>query len=160
MNASTAHAAARQDDSQDDRPSAPWWAWGCSAELGPGDYANYRRFLLLTLAWVASLLLTVTGLNTWGNALGPVRYAVALVPTVVFLAAIGAYVRFLREADELTRKIQVQAMAVGFGAALVCLMGYPVLEKVGAPPLDLDLLVMPMMLAYVVTVYRQQRRYR
>ena len=159
MAANTAYAA-RHDESQDDRPSAPWWAWGCSAELGPGDYANYRRFLLLTLAWVASLLLTVTGLNAWGDALGPVGYAVALVPTALFLAVIWAYVRFLREADELTRKIQVQAMAVGFGAALVCLLGYPVLEKVGAPPLDLDLLVLPMMLAYVVAVYRQQRRYR
>lgn len=159
MDAKTAYAD-RQDDPQGEPLPAPWWAWGCSAELGPGDLTNYRRFLLLALAWVASLFLTVTGLDAWGEALGPVRYGVALVPTVVFLAVIGAFVRFLREADELTRKIQVQGMAVGFGAALVCLLGYPVLEKVGAPPLDLDLVILPMMLAYVVAVYRQQRRYR
>lgn len=138
----------------------PWWAWGCSAEVRPGDLANYRRFNLLFLAWGVVFVLVAFFLDAWADALGPLAYAVALVPTLLFVAGAVAYGRFLRHADELTRKIHVEGMAVGFGTGLTVLLGYPLLEGVGAPPMDLETAVVPAVLAYVVGLFRAQRRYR
>lgn len=146
--------------SSDNRPN-PWWAWGCAAELGPRDRVNYKRFNGLILGWAVITVATALCLKTWGDALGPAAYAVALVPTAVFLLGVRAYVRFLREADELTRKIHLEAMAVGFGVGLVFMFGYPLLERAGAPPLDLQTdVVLPTVIGYVIGILRAQRRYR
>lgn len=152
------HAEITPHDASQDRP--PWWAWGCSAELSRTNVANARRYLILTGVWAVSLVLTVLGLKVWGEALGPVAYAVALVPTAAFLGVVWAYSKFLRGADELTRKIHVDGMAMGFAAGLVWALGYPVLEAAGAPALELGDAVFPMVLGYVVTVFLGQRRYR
>lgn len=159
MIAKPADITSRESSSEGRRPT-PWWAWGCGAELGPGDIANYRRFFILSLVWGASVILTIWTLKVWGEALGPVAYALALVPTVAFLAMSWAYVRFLNGADELTRKIHMEAMAAGFGVGLVCMLGYPILEVAGAPPLDLADAVFPTVVAYVLAFYLSKRRYR
>ena len=50
--------------------------------------------------------------------------------------AVRAYVIFIRNADELLRKIHLQALAVGFGAGLVFMPPYRLCERLGAPKLD------------------------
>lgn len=155
------HADVTRESTRSEGPtSTPWWAWGCGTELGPGDIANYRRFFVLSIVWGATFVFTIWTLKTWGDALGPVAYALALVPTAAFLAMIWAYVRFLDEADELTRKIHMEAMAAGFGAGLVCMLGYPLLEIAGAPPLDLNDAVLPAVVTYVLAFYFTKWRYR
>jgi hypothetical protein len=159
MDTSSTDVAVR-GGSSGNRPN-PWWAWGCSAELGPRDWANYGRFLRLMLGWAVLLVVTSIGLKVYGHALGPAAYGLALLPTAVFLLGARAYVRFLREADELTRKIHVEAMAVGFAAGLTCMLGYPVLEMAGAPALDVsDMASLPTVAGYVIGILRAQRRYR
>lgn len=148
------------DEPTEHRTRAPWWAWGCGAELGPGDVANYRRFLVLSMVWAATLVPAVWTLKRWGDVLGPWAYAVALVPTVLFLGVIWSYVRFLDGADELTRKIHMEAMAAGFGIGLLCLLGYPLFELAGAPPMSLSDAILPMVLTYTIAFYATQRRYR
>lgn len=141
--------------------STPWWAWGCSAELSAGDRENYKRFHWLLLAWAVVLVTATLCLKLWGDALGPATYLVALVPTGIFLLTARAYLRFLRGADELTRKIHLEGMAIGFAVAIVILLAYPALEIAGAAPLDLQMgLVMPTVFGYSIGVYRAQRRYR
>lgn len=154
------HMDAAHGDTED-RTRLPWWAWGCHGELGPGDVANYRRFMLFTLLWVAVFLPLIFTLKTWGEALPQAAaYGLALLPTVAYLAVVWAYVRFLRHADELTRKIHQEGMVIGFGAGVVTLLGYPVFEAAGAPPGDLAYALMPMIVGYVFGILRAQRRYR
>lgn len=151
----------RGDSPAGDRTRAPWWTWGCASELGPGDVANYRRFMLFTLLWVAVFLPLIFALKTWGEAIPQAAaYGLALLPTLAYLAVVWSYVRFLRHADELTRKIHQEGMVIGFGAGVVTLLGYPVFEAAGAPPGDLAYALMPMVLAYVIGILRAQRRYR
>lgn len=151
----------RGDRPAGDRTRAPWWTWGCGGELGPKDVDNYRRFMLLTLLWVLVFLPTMFALKTWGEALPQAAaYGLALLPAAAYLAVVWAYARFLRGADELTRKIHLEGMAIGFAAGVVTLLGYPAFELAGAPPGDLGYALMPMVLAYVIGIYRAQRRYR
>ena len=70
--------------------------------------------------------------NGWVPA-GAAAIAVALVPVVVGFLALAAYLRFLRQADEMTRRMQLEGLAIGFGAGIVFTMGYPVLETAGWP---------------------------
>ena len=149
-----------EDTSSGNRTRAPWWAWGCGAELSPGDVANQRRLMVLMVVWIATLAPISMALKRWEESLGPAAYALALAPTLFFLGVAWAYVRFVREADELTRKIHLEGMAVGFGVAVVYLLGYPVFETVGAPEGDLSYALLPMVTGYITGIYRAQRRYR
>lgn len=149
-----------EDTSSGSRTRAPWWTWGCGDELSPGDLANQRRLMVLMVVWIATLVPTLMALKRWEESLGPAAYALALVPTLLFLTVVQAYVRFVREADELTRKIHLEGMAVGFGVGVVYLLGYPVFESLGAPDGDLSYALLPMVAGYVLGIHRAQRRYR
>ena len=50
-------------------------------------------------------------------------------PTLATVPLIVSYMRFLRGADELTRKIQMDAMAVGFAAGSVARLVSPLLQR-------------------------------
>ena len=52
------------------------------------------------------------------------------------LLSIRSYIIFLRTADELLRKIHIEALALGFGAAAVFMIAYRLCERLGAPKLD------------------------
>jgi hypothetical protein len=138
----------------------PWWAWGCSAQLAPSDLTRYRRAHYWFGAWLVSMAAAVFGLDHWGSSLGPLVYPVAALPAVLMAIGLISYGKFLAHADELTRKIQVEAMAVGFGVGLLLAVTYPLAEKVGAPDLNLAYLVVVMVLAYGLTVTWLQRHYR
>ena len=60
-----------------------------------------------------------------------------------------AGVDFLRNADELLRKIQLQGLAMGFGAGVVFVTGYQLLEAAGAAQMQTDHLIMVMMFSWV-----------
>ncbi len=57
------------------------------------------------------------------------RVAVALSPLPFFAAFLVAEIRLLRRVDELERRIQLEALAVAFPAALTMLMGLALLER-------------------------------
>lgn len=132
-----------------------WLTSHCSTER---DRQNERRFAWSALAWgvalVGSSLLVERDIVT-----GAGRWVLAVAVAAAAAAAILAYVRFLRGADELTRRIQTQGMAAGFGAAVIVMMGWPALELVGAPRLDVSDAMAIVMLAWAVGVVAGQRRY-
>ena len=57
------------------------------------------------------------------------RIAVALLPFPFFIAFLVAEIRLLRRVDELERKIQLEALAVAFPAALLLMMALALLER-------------------------------
>jgi len=127
----------------------PWWAWGACGDLTERDTRNMRRFSLLCLAWAILFAAATIALASGRLPAGPLSVAVAVIPTLLALAVIWAYIVFLREADELQRKVHLEALAAGFGTGMVFMMGYRLLERIGAPKLDMNdpLLVMVMVWA-------------
>ncbi len=139
----------------------PWFSWGCHGYLSERDRRNLRRYnawvIAFTLAFVTSVaLLTKTSLAE-ATAAG---WVVALVPDVLGVMAVRAYVRFLREADELVRKIHLEATALGFGIGVVFTLGYSLAELAGAPTIDLPVPVAVMLAMAGVGQWLGMRRYR
>src|SRR5262245_2193366 len=78
--------------------------------------------VLLALFFGARLLLELPNLAT------PVRVAIALVPLPPFLWLLWAFIRDVREADELERRIQLEALAIAFPLTLVLVMTLGLLQ--------------------------------
>jgi hypothetical protein len=90
---------------------------------------------------------------------GPVAWTLVGAAIVVMLLMVRSYMHFLRHADELLRKIQVEGLALGFGAGMVFMLGYRLLERMGAPKLDIADGVLPMVLFWAIGQYLGYRRY-
>jgi hypothetical protein len=140
-------------------PRRPWWAIGCAASTTAVDLANLRRFFVWTLGWLFAFGGVAAALRKgWleANALG---FGLALVPVLVGLGALHAYRRFLREADELQRRIQLDGIALGFGVGIVFSFGYRLFERLGAPKLDVSDLVLVMCVFSILGTWLASRRY-
>jgi hypothetical protein len=150
------------DARQGDGERLGWWRsmTSCAAMMTDTDRRNSNRFTGWAMAWAVSFvgatLVLTAGLVPGGAA----SWAVALAPNVLGLAALLAYVRFLRQVDELMRKIQLEGLAVGFGVGVAFASGYRLLERAGAPDLDVNDVVLVMLLAWVVGQLLALRRYR
>ena len=138
----------------------PWWAWGCPGDLTPTDLRNLGRVNLWLLVWATSLVVVTYLLSRGVVPAGLPGYAAAGASSLLGVAAIGSYVVFLRAADELLRKVQLDALAIAFGAGVVFMNGYRLLEQAGAPALDVAGPVVPMLAAWVVAQIWGLRRYR
>jgi len=123
--------------------------WTCSGLLTPRDAANLRRFnawnIGLALAFAGSVF--ILALDVVNPTLG---YALAAVTLFLGVSAIRAYVRFLRSADELLRKIHLEAIAMAFGAGVVSILTWELLEMAGAPDLDRSLFAAAMLIFWGV----------
>jgi len=72
-----------------------------------------------------------------------------------------AYKRFLSEADELEKKIQLDALALSVGVTIVAFSSYSVLEKIaGLPALTPAYLIVVLALSYSVGLVAGRRNFR
>lgn len=104
-----------------------------------------REFLMAMGAYVIVLIVSITLINV-SPASAWWRIPLALAPVVPAIFAMMAYIRFLQRMDELQRRIQLEALAFGFGGAGVLTFSYGFLENVGFPHLSW-LFVFPLMIA-------------
>lgn len=111
--------------------------WNACGDLAPRDARNQRRFLSWCLAWAAALVAVTFALKHGTLPAGPLAGSLAVVPSLVGVGAVGSYVAFLRDADELVRRIHLEALAWGFGSGVLLMVGYPVAELAGAPQLGM-----------------------
>lgn len=138
----------------------PWWAWGACADTPERDLRNQRRFVVWCLAWAISFT-AATFILVSGRPLPMAAgLLVALVPTVLGLGAVAAYTRYLREADEFQRRVQLEALALGFGAGILFMMGYRLLMRLGAPELDINDPMLVMLLTWSGWQLVAARRYQ
>lgn len=142
-----------------------WPAWGCSDQAKPGDLRNALLWNFWLAVWMAVFVLSAWLLRRFGGD-NPWLAATALGTTALAaIPAIRATLRFLREADELTRLIQIQAMAIAFGGGVIAFtlerFVQQLIELAALPEIMLDLTspLMVMCLTYAVTVLLLQRRY-
>lgn len=84
---------------------------------------NGRAALTWGIIWIVSYFGARAALEWRG---GPQtewgRLTVALIPIVPFVAFLWKFISSMREADELERRIQLEALAIAFPLAMVLLM--------------------------------------
>ncbi len=134
----------------------PW----ARCDVTPRDRRNNMRMLTMLLAWAVLFLGATWLVESDRIAAAPLRWALAAVPAIAGLAALMAFARLIREADELQRMIQLQALAVGFGGTWFVLTAYGLFERVGAPPIDASDYTVAMSVFYVIGILVGRRRYR
>jgi hypothetical protein len=118
----------------------------------------WKMWLLCLALWLGSFLATTVAFQL--DVLPPAMAMVlAIANGVLGVLAVTSYFRLLRRADELERKIQVEALALGFGAGAVGMMAYRLAERAGAPAMDINDALLVMLLAYVVGVVVARRHY-
>jgi hypothetical protein len=130
-------------------------------DLTPQDQRNMTRFSAWLGAWMGVWIGVRFAMEGWPparqGALAWVLIAASLLPGFV---AIAAYMRFLREADELLRKIQLEALAVSLGAGALFMMGWRLVRKAGGPPLDVNDPLLLMIPIWALAQWWGARRYR
>ena len=105
-------------------------SWASCGGSTPRDQKNSVRILGASLTWAGSLIGAALMLKQ--DLPGPIAWLVASIPTVAGIWAFFGYRRFLREADELQRMIQLHALALGFAAGWIAICGYSMFELAGA----------------------------
>ena len=89
-----------------------------------------RTFCFVTtVLFAASYAAAMAVLKTVEMPTTGARIAVALLPFPFFVAFLIAEIRLLRRVDELERKIQLEALAVAFPAAMLMMMALGLLER-------------------------------
>lgn len=134
--------------------------WLRCTDATPRDRRHQVRILWMSLAWAVCLVGVALLIKSDLLPAGPIRWLVAALPSVAGLFVLIAYGRYLRQADELERIIQLQALAVGFGGTLLVLVGYGLFERLGAPAVELEHLTLVPTLLYSVALVLGRWRYR
>jgi len=136
-----------------------------SAGLGWGGFYTARdaRFQRRVLLWMLTFALAYVA------AAAALRFRAALPAALPWLAVGAAlalafqvtrsYVQFLRGADELLRRIEIEALALGFAAGSAFAMLYPLLVRLGAPAVDGYWTALVMMLGWAAGGWLGLRRY-
>jgi hypothetical protein len=101
------------------------------------------EFAIAMAAYVVVVIVTVWLTPSIDPAL---RAPFVLLPLIPSAFALRAYLRFLGRMDELGRRIQLEALAFGFGAAGMLTFAYGFLENAGLPRLSY-VFVFPLMIA-------------
>ncbi len=115
----------------------------------PQNRRNSLHFTLWTLLWAVTYVAAHWMLKSDMNLATPLVWSLAVVPILIMIVTVFSYLRFLRNADELLRKIQRQGLAMGFGAAIVFVTGYQLLEAAGASEMQTDHLLIVMVFSWI-----------
>jgi len=135
------------------------WLRGFACELTEQDRRNAGVFTRWSVLWSLGLVASTFALDGGWVPAGAPAVVVALAPNVFGLFALRAFMRFLRETDELQRKIHLEALAAGFGGGVIFMWGYRLLERAGAPQLDTSDGLLAMILVWAAGLWVGMRRY-
>ena len=124
----------------------------------PRDRHNYQMFtwwLTAAMATFAAATILIDG-EFIPRSVG---WLLTVTSVVLMIAATRRYILFLRVADELLRKVHLDALAIAFGAGIVSMMGYRLCERLGAPKLDVNDAALVMLLCWIGGQWLGSRRY-
>lgn len=139
-------------------------AWWESALMIRGQTEAEQRNLRKSMIWSISLGVGFCSL-TYVSRNYPqlnVAYVTALaaIAAISLIGCVYAGFRFIAESDEFMRKVQLEGIAVGFGAGVIFCMGYFILELLGAPQLPLIAMALPLMTGWAIGSLNAAARYR
>ena len=114
-----------------------------------------------TLAWLATMALAVFGPRFAWDSITLLTVLAIVLNLAVGLGLIVANIRHLKSLDELQQRIQLEAMALALGVAVVAGLAYSNLDITNVIPFDAEIsnLVILVALTYLVGVIVGHRRY-
>jgi len=120
------------------------------------------RVLAVGAIWVLSYFVARYIMDAWEPPPPHWDIAVASIPLLVFFWFVWVVQRTLRGADELRRRIHLEALAMAFLTVMLTLMGLGLLEGAprGNPPLPLRDLRLALPVLYGVCFAVASRHYR
>lgn len=129
-----------------------------SALFTPRDLRNYQVFV----GWMMGAMFVFGGTTLLidGKVIPAVAaWALTAVTASLMVVCMCSYIHFLRHADELLRKVHLDALAFAFGAGVVVMMTYRLCERLGAPKLDFNDGSLVMILTWMAGQWIGARRY-
>ena len=130
----------------------------CAPLFTPRDQHNYRVFtgwMFGAVATFAAATILIDGEHISAAA----GWAITAATAALMAITMRSYIFFLRQADELLRKVHLDALAFAFGAGIVVMMAYRLCERLGAPKLDVNDASLVMLLAWIAGQWLGARRY-
>lgn len=124
------------------------------------DQRNIRAVWIWSFVWAAGFVAAIISLRRLEQLPSLFLWLLALLPTLFSIPLVCALRRFLREADELMRKIQLEGIAIGYSAGSIFCVGYHGLEHVGAPQLPIVFAVVPLGLGWAIGSFLVAYRHR
>ena len=123
---------------------------------------NTRNLGLWTLAWVLSMALATFGPKFLWESNKTMSLIAIVFNLFMGFMMIRANMKLLNGLDELQRKLQIDAMAVSLGIAVVGGLGYSLLDQTNIIPWDAEIgfLVMLIGISYFITLLINQKRYQ
>lgn len=123
------------------------------------DLRNSLGVMIWTLLWGAAYTGTLQAIKA-GLAKGAVTWVLVSLTAFTGLMAIRAYVRFVREADEMVQKVYIDALAFGFAVGAVFVAASEILSALGGPHFGGNEMFMTMCLAFAGKVFWNLWRYK
>ncbi len=125
----------------------------------PADRRNGQLILFASLAWAVVFVASSWVMKGDSAPDGATAWAIAAMCLLLGVAALASYRKFILEADELTRRIQLEGVAFGFGAGVLFSLSYQLFNIAGAPDVGLTHTGTVLVLGYVAGVLIATRRY-
>ena len=140
---------------------ATWWQAALMIRgQTKAEQRNIRSVWIWCFVWAAAFCAVTTALEAFPQLRGPSAWLLAMIPVALSLPAVFACLRFIREADEFMRKVQLDGIAIGFAAGFVFCLGYHTLEHVGAPHLPMLLATVPLGFGWAIGSFIVAFRHR
>jgi hypothetical protein len=123
----------------------------------------YRKYTLrMMLAMFAYTIILFPSVAITRNLpeVSWLRYPISVLPVIPVVVGAAVYLNFLRNIDELQRRIQLDGIAFGFAATAIISITLGFLENAGVPRIGM-IWVFPMLCAFWgLGIFLANRRYR
>jgi hypothetical protein len=104
-----------------------------------------RRFWIAVIAYTVLIMVSVQWLKTVENDL--LRLVIAVLPVIPILFGLAAFLTYLRQMDELQRRIEFEAFGFSLGLTGIVTFTLGLLENAGLPRFRL-VWVFPMIMVF------------
>lgn len=133
----------------------------CAKGLPKRDLKNANRVNLFALLWALTLMLS-TYLGETGVLDNTLLLIIAFaVHSMIGIAMLLTYKNFLTQLDEMEQKVQLDALALAVGVAIISFSSYSILANTGTvPPLNSAYLIALIALTYMVGIIKGRLAYR
>lgn len=133
----------------------------CTKGLPKRDLKNANRVNFLALLWALTLMISTYLAQADMLDSAPTLIIAFVIHTVIGIAMLLSYKHFLTQLDELERKVQLDALALAVGIAIISFSSYSILAKAGTlPPLNSAYLIALIALTYMVGIIKGRLAYR
>ncbi|WP_234571254.1 hypothetical protein [Rhodohalobacter sp. 614A] len=133
-----------------------------SGEWARQTKKSTARLAIWTILWVLTVAIPAFGpVLFWGEN-NLINLSVILLNIGVGIGMINANIKHLNTLDEMMKKVQLEAMGISLGVAVVGGIAYSMLDATNVIPFDAEIgfLVMLIGISYMISLAINLRRYK